>query len=155
METGIVLLSEQEEKVLRVLSREQSVYGQRALALLALASGDSVEEAARASGLRDTQVKYWIPRFSCKRLEIFPEEKRVSDDAVTEAPQPVQEEVVVACDCQDCCQAVVLPVSKAVKKENTKNKKKEQKEKKGKKKEGKSKKEKKESKKKNSKKKKK
>lgn len=116
----LVLTAEERAGCARVAAGE-GPHSQRAQAVLALADGATLAEAAAQAGLTENQVKHWQGRFRNGRVTIFPEELLavVAETAVTAStpdPDPV---------------AVELPPEIAPAKE-----KKEKKAKKGKKKEG-------------------
>ena len=68
-----LFITEEESRVLEALVSSDVPYSQRAQALLAIDAGSSVDQAALVSGLRATQVKYWIGVFSNSRLSVFPD----------------------------------------------------------------------------------
>ena len=68
-----LFITEEESQVLEALVSSDVPFSQRAQALLAIDAGSSVDQAALVSGLRVTQVKYWIGVFSNSRLAVFPD----------------------------------------------------------------------------------
>ncbi len=66
------LMTEDEIQVLRQINDAAAPYGQRVQALLAVAMGQSHEEAAEISGLRPTQVRYWVARYQKMGTACFP-----------------------------------------------------------------------------------
>lgn len=60
-------------------------HSQRAQAVLALAAGATLAEAAAQAGLTENQVKHWQGRFRNGRLAIFPEELLAAATAVPSA----------------------------------------------------------------------
>lgn len=131
----LVLTAEERAGCMRVAAGE-GPHSQRAQAVLALADGATLAEAAMQAGLTENQVKHWQGRFRHGRLAIFPEELLavVADTAVT-TPIPVAIESLPA--------LAIAPAEKPEKKEKKKgkdggkkkkNKKKDKEKKKGKKK---------------------
>ncbi len=68
-----LFITERESLVLEALVKSDVPFSQRAQALLAVDAGSTLEQASLVSGLRVTQVKYWLARFDSGRLGIFPE----------------------------------------------------------------------------------
>jgi hypothetical protein len=68
-----LFITERESLVLEALVKSEVPFSQRAQALLAVDAGSTLEQASLVSGLRVTQVKYWLARFASGRLKIFPE----------------------------------------------------------------------------------
>ena len=68
-----LFITERESLVLEALVKSDVPFSQRAQALLAVDAGSTLEQASLVSGLRVTQVKYWLARFASGRLGIFPE----------------------------------------------------------------------------------
>ncbi len=68
-----LFVSEEEASVLEKIAVGEVPFSQRAQAILAVDAGSNLEQAASVAGLRVTQVRYWIGRFSHSRLNIFPE----------------------------------------------------------------------------------
>ncbi|GIK56525.1 MAG: helix-turn-helix domain-containing protein [Chloroflexi bacterium] len=80
----LVLTAEERAGCIRVAAGE-GPHSQRAQAVLALADGATMTEAAAQTGLTENQVKHWYGRFRHGRLAIFPEELLVVETAVTTA----------------------------------------------------------------------
>lgn len=80
----LVLTAEERAGCTRVAAGE-GPHSQRAQAVLALADGTTLAEAAAQTGLTENQVKHWQGRFRNGRLAIFPEELLVVETAVTTA----------------------------------------------------------------------
>ncbi len=80
----LVLTAEERAGCTRVAAGE-GPHSQRAQAVLALADGATLAEAAAQTGLTENQVKHWQGRFRNGRLAIFPEELLVVETAVTTA----------------------------------------------------------------------
>jgi hypothetical protein len=68
------LMTEQDALTVARMTDADAPHNQRAQALLAIHEGKTEEEAAQASGLRPTQVKYWVTRYGKSGLAIFPED---------------------------------------------------------------------------------
>ena len=83
------LLKPKERKSCEQIVVGKAPWSQRARALLALDEGASETTAAVRSGLRTTQVKYWLGAFHRKRIDIFPE--YLLKDIEFDAPAPVAE----------------------------------------------------------------
>ena len=66
------LINEKDLPIVKLISKAAKPYSQRALALLELNKGCSLEEAAEISGLRVTQVKYWQRVYKTSGLDAFP-----------------------------------------------------------------------------------
>ncbi len=66
------LLAAQEHAFCRAVATRKDRWGRRALALLSLDGGGSIEEASDASGLTVRQVRYWRAAFLGRRLGVFP-----------------------------------------------------------------------------------
>jgi len=81
-----VLLIPEERLVCEQIAAGKAPWSQRAQALLALDEGLSDEVAAENSGLRVTQVSYWINAFRKKRMDIFPENMLKNDEKVFAVP---------------------------------------------------------------------
>jgi len=69
-----LMITEEESLVLEAIAQSIVPYSQRAQALLALDAGSTADQAANVSGLRVTQVRYWISRFRKDRILAFPDE---------------------------------------------------------------------------------
>lgn len=80
------MMTEEEILVVTHITSAEAPYSQRAQALLAINHGKTADEAGEASGLRATQVKYWVSRYRKSGLAIFPEELLVEEgeDVVVE-----------------------------------------------------------------------
>ena len=71
-------------------------WSQRAQALLAIHHGSTAEAASEASGLRTTQVNFWLNKFYKARLGIFPEELlTAADNFAAEIETPPGDELPV------------------------------------------------------------
>lgn len=68
------LLNREERMVVQQITSGKSPWNQRAQALLALDDGDSEAEASAGSGLRPTQVNFWLRKFQQDGLDIFPKD---------------------------------------------------------------------------------
>lgn len=68
----VKLLSPQDQKSCQVIADGEKPWSQRAQALLAIDQGASVEAASERSGLRTTQVEYWVNKFQKAGMDIFP-----------------------------------------------------------------------------------
>lgn len=66
------LLNSEERTVIEQIASEKSPWNRRAQALLALDEGASDAEAGAVSGLRNTQVNYWLRKFRQDGLDLFP-----------------------------------------------------------------------------------
>ena len=82
---GKLLISE-ERLACEHIAAGKAPWSQRAQALLALDEGQSEEVAAERSGLRVTQVSYWINAFRKQRTDIFPENILKDDKKVLAVP---------------------------------------------------------------------
>jgi len=80
------LLKPKERKSCEQIVVGKAPWSQRARALLALDEGYSEAAAAEQSGLRSTQVKYWLGAFRRKRTGIFPENLLKGIDFDSPAP---------------------------------------------------------------------
>lgn len=67
-----MLLNNEERLAIEQIANGKSPWNNRAQALLALDEGESDVEAGAASGLRPTQVNYWLRKFQKSGLDIFP-----------------------------------------------------------------------------------
>ena len=74
------MMTEEDILVITRISNAEAPHSQRAQALLAVDAGKTQEEAAEASGLRATQVKYWVARYRKSGLAIFPEALMVEEE---------------------------------------------------------------------------
>ncbi len=122
-----LILTAVERATCEQVATGEAPHGQRALAILALADGARLAEAAAKSGLTENQVKLWRGRFRNGRLAIFPEELIVTAETAVPPTIPVTIETLPA---------IALAAEKKDKKEKKKNKdgSKKKKDKKGKKK---------------------
>ena len=68
-----LFVSEEESSVLEKIALGEAPFSQRAQAILAADAGSNLEQAAGVSGLRATQVRFWLGRFRHSRLTIFRE----------------------------------------------------------------------------------
>ncbi len=91
--TGNFMTANEKAACKKATTRE-APHGQRAVALLALNSGDSQAQAADKSGLTEGQVKYWLAKFRKDSLGIFPAVEEAVSEAVI-ADEPVAEEAEV------------------------------------------------------------
>ena len=82
------MMTEEEILVMKHITTAEAPYSQRAQALLALNEGKTQEEAAEASGLRHTQVKYWAIRYRKNHLAVFPDELTAIEAEVIEKTEP-------------------------------------------------------------------
>lgn len=80
------LLNSQEQAALRQITAQDSPFGQRAQALLAIDQGVTQPAAAQLSGLTLGQVRYWLEKFRKDRLSIFPTELLEEPQAPVETP---------------------------------------------------------------------
>ena len=80
-----LVLTPEEDRVLRQLSAGSPPHRDRARAILALSSTTDLEQAALMSGLTVNQVRYWLAMFNRGRLTVFPVEQREP----AELPAPV------------------------------------------------------------------
>lgn len=85
------LLSPQEREAFKVISSGNDLHGQRAIALLAIDEGVTQEQAGRRAGLTAGQVKYWLGRFRLMRMDIFPEQVLMPDQAGLDQDKPDQD----------------------------------------------------------------
>ncbi len=69
-----LFVSEEESSILEKIALGEAPFSQRAQAILAADAGSNLEQAAGVSGLRETQVRFWLGRFRHARLTVFPEE---------------------------------------------------------------------------------
>jgi hypothetical protein len=67
-------LTPEERLVLTQIGAGRAVWSQRAQALLAVEAGATNVAAGEATGLRNTQVKYWVDAFRRQGMAIFPED---------------------------------------------------------------------------------
>lgn len=90
------LLEPQEVLVCEQLAAGVPPWSQRAQALLALHHGSSTEAASEASGLRTTQVNFWLNKFHKDRMGIFPEQFLIAEDnSAAEIATPPGEDLPV------------------------------------------------------------
>jgi len=68
-----LFVSAEESSILEKIALGEAPFSQRAQAILAADAGSNLEQAAGVSGLRATQVRFWLGRFRHSRLTIFPE----------------------------------------------------------------------------------
>ncbi len=109
----LVLTAEERAGCMRVAAGE-GPHSQRAQAVLALADGATLAEAAMQAGLTENQVKHWQGRFRHGRLAIFPEDVLAAEGTPVAAPIPVVIESLPALG--------VTPTEKPDKKEKKKEK---------------------------------
>ena len=88
------MMSEEDVLIITRITQADAPYNQRAQALLAINQGKTDEEAAEASGLRATQVKYWVTHYGKSGVAIFPEE--LLADEVVEVVEVVEIETAVS-----------------------------------------------------------
>lgn len=69
-----MLLSSEERRAIEQISSGKSPWNRRAQALLAADAGANDAEAAATSGLRPTQVIYWLRKFQQDGMDIFPKD---------------------------------------------------------------------------------
>ncbi len=119
------LLTTAEREACERLASGEAPYSQRALALLALADGASLAEAAAHAGLTENQVKLWRGRFRNSRLAVFPAELLVAE-ATTSATPAVSDPTAVETEVT----AVPEKKKQAKKEKKEKSKKKDKKSKK-------------------------
>jgi hypothetical protein len=67
------LLNSQGEQICIKLAAGKAPWSQRAQALMAINEGASETVASERSGLRPTQVKYWLNKYQKQGMAIFPE----------------------------------------------------------------------------------
>lgn len=116
------ILNDEETLIITRITQADAPYNQRAQALLAINAGKSEEEAGEATGLRPTQVKYWVSRYRKSGLEVFPDALLVeAKEAVVVVEEMVEEEKT----------AVIIEETIAPKTEQEPAKKKAKKKKKG------------------------
>ena len=84
----LVLTAEERAGCERVAAGE-APHSQRAQAVLALADGATLAEAAAQTGLTENQVKHWQGRFRHGRLAIFPEELLEVEATAVASPLPI------------------------------------------------------------------
>jgi len=87
-----LLLTAEERAGCKQVAAGEPPYSQRAQAILALADGASLAEAAVAADLTENQVKLWRGRFRNGRLSIFPEALLISENDVGEIAEPAPEQ---------------------------------------------------------------
>lgn len=69
-----MLLNREERMVIEQIATGKSPWNQRARALLAMDEGATDADAGAGSGLRPTQVNYWLRKFQQDGLNIFPKD---------------------------------------------------------------------------------
>ncbi len=67
------LIKEKDIPIVKLIAKAAKPHSQRARALLELNKGASLEDAAKASGLRVAQVAYWQRAYRSSGLDIFPD----------------------------------------------------------------------------------
>lgn len=72
-QAGDGLLNPGERRICEELARGKAPWSQRAQALLSVDGGASYTDAGEITGLRASQVKYWVDAFRRRGVEIFPE----------------------------------------------------------------------------------
>lgn len=80
------LLTTAEREACERLGSGEAPHSQRALALLALADGASLAEAAAHADLTENQVKLWRGRFRNSRLAVFPAELLMAETTPSAGP---------------------------------------------------------------------
>ncbi|MBE2221501.1 MAG: helix-turn-helix domain-containing protein, partial [Anaerolineae bacterium] len=68
----------------RITTKADAPYNQRALAILAINEGKTAAAAAESTGLRPTQVSYWVTRYQKSGLAIFPQDLLAEEVDVVE-----------------------------------------------------------------------
>lgn len=114
------LLNSQGEQICIKLAAGKAPWSQRAQALMAINEGASETVASERSGLRPTQVKYWLNKYQKQGMAIFPESLLQEIDASANTPSennPAEDLLAVAESSQK-------KISKKVKKKNKKKNKK-------------------------------
>ncbi|HRQ40244.1 MAG TPA: helix-turn-helix domain-containing protein [Chloroflexota bacterium] len=84
-----LVLAAEERAVCERVTAGKAPHSQRAQAVLALADGATLAEAAAKTGLTENQVKHWQGRFRNGRLTIFPEEALARGDTAVASPPPI------------------------------------------------------------------
>ncbi len=127
------LLNSQGEQVCTKLAAGKAPWSQRAQALLAINEGASETVASERSGLRPTQVKYWLNKYQKQGMAIFPEPllQEMDKPANTSAESNPSEDLLTVAE------ASQEKISKKAKQAKDKNKDKKKKNKKKNKKKGK------------------
>lgn len=74
------LITTQERDTLEQIAKGEAPHSQRAMALLAINTGKTQEQAAEKTGLSAGQVKYWTAKFRKQRLGIFPNDLQDKQD---------------------------------------------------------------------------
>jgi hypothetical protein len=86
-----LLLSAEERAGCKQVAAGEPPYSQRAQAILALADGASLADAAAQTGLTENQLKLWRGRFRNGRLAIFPEELLIIENDTATMPETAPE----------------------------------------------------------------
>jgi len=73
LQTASKLLSPEAQAACERIAAGESLWSQRAQALLAVDEGATQAEAGQRAGLTQGQVRYWLGKFRRDQLSIFPE----------------------------------------------------------------------------------
>lgn len=128
------LLSPDDRVLCTQMIAEPTPWKQRAQSLLLVDDGASYEIAGAITGLRATQVKYWVDHFRKQGGNIFPESILVVSESLPEASESTstQDEIALAESQVEIKKDTLPEKTKNEKGKGSKKKKRNQKKKKGK-----------------------